>query len=139
VRRWRQIGWPVRRHQAPLLSGPIARNRLRPGLVVWAHIPFVDRAGWKTRPTIVVSVNREKVCVLPAYSTPSRWRFASRYVELRDLDQCRLPRRTGVRLRPIMIDAIEIVSVAGELNPDDWDRISLLAASDRHENGEFHG
>lgn len=108
---------------------PIPRNQLQTGTVIWAHIPYAEIDDEKTRPAIVHSVNGRSVTVHPATTSVTRRRYPNRYVELIDLTGTGLRRATGVQVRPMTIDAIEIINIAGHLSDTDHDR--LLEAS-RH-------
>jgi hypothetical protein len=127
ARRWRQLSTPVHPCSAPRSLGPVARSLLLPGAVVWVHVPFDDGMRWKTRPAVVLAVDHREVHLLPGYSSPSRWRFAWQYLELTGLEGTGLLRATGFRRRPITIDQIEIVSIAGRLRAHDWGRIRTLS------------
>jgi hypothetical protein len=98
---------------------PVAKTQLRPGVVVWAHIPFVEVDTEKTRPAIVKATVGRQVTLLPATSAASRHRFPSQYVELRELRPAGLSRPTGVQRREVTIDLIEIVDIVGTLSDDD--------------------
>lgn len=128
-RRWRCTE-PVVDH-TPQLSTvrPVARGQLRPGTVVWAHIPYAEIDAEKTRPAVIQSVKGRDVTLFPASSASSRHRFPAAYVELRDLHIAGLPRPTGVRRRQVTVDLIEIVDIAGTLG--DRDRHQLLGPPDQ--------
>jgi hypothetical protein len=51
VRRWRQLPTFSKSRGPALDWGPVARRRLVPGAVVWAHVPFHEGRGWKLRPS----------------------------------------------------------------------------------------
>jgi hypothetical protein len=127
--RWR-CGEPAV-DQTPQLSTVrrIPRGQLRPGTVVWAHIPFAEVDAEKTRPAVVESVTGRDVTLLPASSASSRHRFPAEYVELRDVHTAGLRRPTGIRRRRVTVDLIEIVVIAGALG--DRDRHQLLGAPDQ--------
>jgi hypothetical protein len=124
VRRWHQglLADETSRHKS-LEWGPIARNRLLPGAVVWAHIPYRERPGEKLRPAVVLGVDGRAVCLLPGYSAPSRWRFVGQYLEVTDLEGTGLLRPTGLRRRPVTVDQIEIAGKVGRLSEHDWGRV----------------
>jgi len=102
---------------------PVARNQLRPGTVIWAHIPYAEIDEEKTRPAIVQSVCGHSVTVHPATTSVARRRYPNRYVELIDLTGTGLRRATGVQVRPLTIDTMEIVNIAGHLSDADHDRL----------------
>jgi hypothetical protein len=129
ARRWRQLPPTVQPSAAPASLGPVARNRLLPGAVVWAHVPFADGVRWKTRPAVVLAVDHRQVRLVPGYSSPSRWRFAWQYLELTELEGTGLLRPTGFRRRPIEVDQLEITGIAGRLRAHDWGRIRSLVES----------
>jgi hypothetical protein len=102
---------------------PVARRLLLPGTVVFAHVPYAETDDEKGRPAVVkVTVGRE-VTILPGSSALSRRRFPALYVELRDLDTAGLWRPTGVRLREVTVDRIEIVHILGRLSDFDMTRL----------------
>lgn len=117
VRRWRQLA------KTGPEEGAIRSRQVLPGSVVWAHVPFTDRASWKTRPAVVLSVSEGSVTLLPGYSSPSRWRFAAQYLELRDLDGTGLLRPTGLRRKPVTVEITEVGALAGRVGAHDWGTI----------------
>src|SRR4051812_12725651 len=74
------------RHPRLSIVKPVPRSRLVAGIVVWAHVPYEDGTGEKTRPAVVLSASGHKVVVLPATTSPSRLRYPDLYVEVADLD-----------------------------------------------------
>ncbi|HVM09184.1 MAG TPA: type II toxin-antitoxin system PemK/MazF family toxin [Acidimicrobiales bacterium] len=102
---------------------PAPRNRLTFGAVIWAHIPFAEVDAEKTRPAVVVELDGSSVTVLPATSAASRLRFPNRHVEIDDLASAGLRRPTGIRLRTVRIDLIEIIDVVGTLAAVDAARL----------------
>src|SRR5436309_3562480 len=69
VRRWREAGCgPFTPRRNIPYDKPVAKSRLRPGVVVWAHVPYVEQEGWKTRPAVVVSVDGRNVSLFPGSS-----------------------------------------------------------------------
>ena len=110
-----------------------ARTQLTFGAVVWAHVPFEDEPTEKTRPAVVVELMGTSVSVLPATSAASRLRFRDRHVEIDDLDSAGLRRPTGVRLRTVRIDVVEVIEIVGRLGDDDagrlTDRLGATAAA----------
>lgn len=131
VRRWR-VAPPSTPRPGPDLSvvRPIAKTRLRPGVVVWAHVPFEDADGEKARPAVVRSVAGRDVTVLPGSSALSRYRFPGRYVELTDLDAAGLARPTGIRRRAVTVDIVEIIDVVGALGR--LDAAAVLGSGTTH-------
>ena len=126
----------TRRHQAACATrtaaptylvrvDPVPRRALVPGAVVWAHIPFngsaAPRSGsseWKTRPAVVIAANGREVTLLPITgSLAGRARFDA--VELRHWDVAGLTRPCAVLRRPVTLDRIDIVDLAGHLHDDD--------------------
>jgi len=97
----------------------VAMNRLRPGVVVWAHVPYVDGEGEKTRPAIVVSTRGRDVQILPVTTKPSYGPARTEYVAIGDCVAAGLDRSSSVRFRPITVDRLEVVMVVGELAPTD--------------------
>jgi len=95
----------------------IPRTQLKPGTVVWAHVPYADGTGEKSRPAVVLSRQGRDIELLPATTSNRRHRFPGRYVEIRDLESAGLNRATGVSLQPVVADVIEIISITGSLPP----------------------
>lgn len=119
VRRWRVSS--DEHDQVPDLATvrPVAKGRLLPGVVVWAHVPFAEVETEKTRPAVIKSVSGRNVTILPASSATSRHRFPARYAELRDPRDAGLSRPTGIRRREVTVDLIEIISIIGILSDAD--------------------
>ena len=105
----------------------VALNRLRLGAVVWAHIPFAERAGEKIRPAVVLSASTHQVSVLPMTTSMRRFRIPELYVEVKDLGAAGLTRSTGIGSYPVVVDRIEVVDLVGTLAAPDLER--MLAAS----------
>jgi hypothetical protein len=106
----------------------IPRNRLHPGTVVWAHIPFEDVEADKIRPAVVLRCHGREVVLLPC-TTSVRRRQRPGYVEIKHWQAAGLPRPTGVRRASLTVDYLEIVNIAGNLA--DEDAAALLPASAR--------
>ena len=108
----------------------VPRKRLTPGTVIWAHVPFEETEGEKTRPAVVIDLRGRDVVILPGTTAPARKRLGPRYVEVTDLDAAGLYRPTGIRLSEVVVDLIEIIDIVGTLSDPDASRI-LEAAIDR--------
>jgi hypothetical protein len=106
----------------------VPRNRLHPGTVVWAHIPFEDVQGDKLRPAVVLRCTGRDVVLLPC-TTSARRHQCPGYVEIKHWQAAGLTRPTGVRRTSLTVDYLEIVNIAGDLA--DEDAAALLPASDR--------
>jgi len=102
---------------------PVPFNRLKAGVVVWVHVPFADVSGEKIRPAIVLSASSHSVEVLPVTTSPRRFNFPHRYVEVEEWAAAGLVRPSGVRRQPISVDRRELVGVAGTLSESDLFRI----------------
>ena len=101
---------------------PVPRNQLRPGTVVWAHIPFAESDEEKTRPAIVRSISGRSVTVHPVTTSATRRRYPGRYVELTGLTG------TGLHDRPASASAPSPstpsrINIAGHLSDIDHDRV----------------
>jgi hypothetical protein len=90
-------------------------------------VPYAEVDDEKTRPAVVKCVVGRQVIILPGFSAASRFRFPTKYVELRDLDAAGLYRPTGVRRKEVTVDRIEIIDVAGHLS--DFDMAAVLPSS----------
>lgn len=104
---------------------PVARSGLSRGTVVWARIPFVGApAESKARPAVVASVNGRNVEVLPiTSSTKDSVRQSSLYVLLDDWVAAGLTRPCLVTRRPVVVDIIDLTTVAGSLSDADAARV----------------
>ena len=96
----------------------VPRNRLMPGTVVWAHVPFDDVEDSKTRPAVVVAVRGRDVELLPVTSSESRYRYPHAYFEIDDPSTVGLDRRCAIRRRPVVVDRIDLLGVVGELDDE---------------------
>lgn len=110
---------------------PVARTRLSRGTVVWARIPFVDDPdGSKLRPAVVAAIDGRTVTVLPITSSlKDSVQRSSHYVALHDWADAGLTRPCLVTRRLVVVDVIDVATVAGELTRDDEERV--FAESDR--------
>jgi hypothetical protein len=106
----------------------VPRNRLHPGTVVWAHIPFEDVEGDKIRPAVVLRCHGRDVVLLPCTTSVRRHQRPG-YVEIKHWQSAGLPRPTGARRASLTVDYLEIVNIAGNLA--DEDAAALLPASAR--------
>ncbi|WP_406059383.1 type II toxin-antitoxin system PemK/MazF family toxin [Micromonospora sp. NBC_00860] len=133
VRRWRVANRPEQRAQLPNLSVVrlVARNRLRPGVIVWARVPFEDDVQYKIRPAVVLDCRGRTVVILACTSSPARHRRMDRPVELWDVEAARLRRPTAVRRMALSIDHVDVLDVIGELSGTDWDRVLGAAVVSR--------
>jgi hypothetical protein len=96
----------------------VARNRLRPGTVVWVHVPFEDAEGDKIRPAVVLGCRGRDVVLLPCTTSVTRHQRPG-YVEIKHWQAAGLPRPTGVRRASLTVDYLEIVNIAGDLADED--------------------
>ena len=115
LRRWRQAG-PRRAASSTRLFEPVPRNRLRPGLVIWARVPFEERDEYKIRPAIACEVRGRAVTVLPCTSSGSRALRGA--IEVEDLRRAGLSKATGVRTGAVTIDIMDVIGVAGQWRAD---------------------
>lgn len=123
IRRWHHND---RRERLPRLTcvEPVAKGRLRPGAVVWAHVPFRELDEEKTRPAVVHSIRGHIVTVLAGSSSLNRRRFAGLYVELADLAAAGLRRPTGVRRSVLFtVDLSDVISLVGHLASIDMEAV----------------
>lgn len=113
------------RVQPPRLSvvKPVPRSRLTTGAVVWAHVPYRDGTGEKTRPAVVVSTTSHEVVILPVTTSPNRLRHPDWYVEVQDLDRAGILHPSAVALQPVVVDRIDLINITGELSPADAERV----------------
>jgi len=109
----------------------IPRTQLTPGTVVWAHVPFADGTGEKSRPAVVLSRQGRDIELLPATTSMRRHRYPDQYVEIQDLESAGLGRATGVCLRPVVVDILEIIPITGSLRPAN----PCIPAVNKKENG----
>ena len=102
---------------------PVAMTRLDQGAVVWAHVPYVDGTGEKTRPAVVCSRSGREVVLLPVTITRSRFRHPDRYVEILDLEDAGITRESAVALQAVPVDRIDVLDITGHLSPVDAIRV----------------
>lgn len=114
---------------------PVPLNRLLPGTVVWAHVPFADGTGEKARPAIVRSTNGREIELLPATTSAARF-GAHGYCQILDLDSAGLDRRSTVRCEAVTVDRIEIISITGHLAAHDAARLGLPSADQAWEGND---
>lgn len=107
----------------------VAMNRLRPGVVVWGHIPFADGDGEKTRPAVVITTSGSDVELLPVTTKPGWYRTNGHHIEIRNGIAAGLDRNSSVRLRPVVVDRLEVLNVVGQLTTSDL--AAVLARLDR--------
>jgi hypothetical protein len=119
--RWKSSPDLLRRTSVPCLATVkrVPRTRLVPGAVVWAHVPYEDGEGEKTRPAVVVELRGRDLTILPGTTSKRRLDTSRGYVEVRDLAAAGLNRSTGVRTSSVTIDIIEVIGVVGRLGEAD--------------------
>lgn len=143
-RRWRN-GAMVAEHDferlhAVMRATTVPRNRLRPGTVVMARVPFAPeraRRGAassseqdKVRPVVVVGVSRDGCICRPCTSAASRHRHPWAHTELGDLESAGLSRATGVKLREVVVPFGDCFTVCGVLAESDLERVFGELAAD---------
>jgi hypothetical protein len=121
--RWAKPSTPRRLPKLAVVEA-VPMNRLRLGVVVWAHVPFRDDDGEKTRPAIVVRTAGRTVELLPVTTSQARFRRPHQHVEICDLDTAGLDRPSAVQLRTITVDRIELIHIVGELSDADLDAVT---------------
>lgn len=97
----------------------IPKTQLVPGAVVWAHVPYEEDDGEKTRPAVVKGLRGRDLTLLPGTTSQSRNRFPGLYVEVEDLASAGLSRATAIRTTPVTVDIIDVINIAGELSETD--------------------
>jgi hypothetical protein len=123
VRRWHHNDYRERVFRLACVE-PVAKRRLHPGAVVWAHVPFRELDLDKTRPAVIQSARGRVVTVFAGSSALTRRRFPDLYVELSDLSAAGLRRPTGVRRSVLFtIDLSDVLSITGELAAEDLDAV----------------
>lgn len=124
-KRRRSIRQPKPQVRPPNLTSvkPVPASQLTFGTVVWAHIPFAECSGHKTRPAVVVAADRHHAALLPGFTGAKRLHYPDRYLELTDLDAAGLLRPTGLRLEAVCLERLEIINISGALDPDDADAL----------------
>jgi hypothetical protein len=111
----------------PVMRATVPRNRLRPGAVVLAWVPYhedLDCAECssehgKIRPAVVVEAGEGDLSCLPCTSATSRDRYPWAYSEIADLTSAGLSRPSGVRLRRVSLPASDCLQVLGLLAAPD--------------------
>ncbi|MFI6262185.1 hypothetical protein [Micromonospora sp. NPDC051006] len=133
VRRWRMAPRPEQRGLLPNLSVVrlVARNRLLPGVLVWARVPFEDNILYKIRPAVVLGCRGRDVVILPCTSSPARHRRIDQPIELMDVETAGLRRPTAVRRTALSVDLVDVLTVIGELSDTDRRRVLCAAVVSR--------
>lgn len=99
---------------------PVPMKALRPGVVVWAEIPFVDdESQSKGRPAVVIDLRDGVVEVLPITSSPARLRRPSGHVELAEWEEAGLTRPSAVRRHAMRVARPNVSEILGELTQID--------------------
>lgn len=96
---------------------PVAKNGLRPGVVVWAHVPFAGGNG-TLRPAVVTTRHGRTVVVQPITARPYRLTQPG-YRPLLRWEEAGLVRRSAVRLLAVPIALADVVSIVGALQAED--------------------
>ena len=110
---------------------PVPLNQLHPGTVVWAHVPFADGSGEKSRPAVVRSTKGRNIELLPATTSPRRLDHPA-YRPIEDLEAAGLTRKSSVRPEPVWVDRIELINITGHLGAGDAGRLGLAT----NDNGQ---
>lgn len=106
----------------------VAAARLTRGDVVMARVDFDDGEGWKTRPAVVMAVDRRDLLLRPI--TSSARRFTHLGVEILDLAPAGLTKASGVQARTVVVDRkVDVVAVLGQLSADDLAEVDALDAA----------
>jgi hypothetical protein len=98
---------------------------------VWAHVPYEDGQGEKLRPAVVVERCGRDLTILPATTSASRWRYPNSSVEVRDLAAAGLTKPTGIKVRSVTVDIIEVVDIVGRLGEADRNSVPQLSTQGR--------
>lgn len=105
---------------------PVPKNSLRPGVLVWAHVPYEGEAFGKLRPAMVVRrVDRHTVVVHPITSKLFGG-SARRSVPIVEWAAAGLERASLVCRREVALPLVDLTSIIGELLP--LDRETALRA-----------
>jgi hypothetical protein len=112
----------------------VPRTQLVRGAVVWAHVPYEEDNGEKSRPAVVVELRGRDLTLLPATTSRSRHLFTGRYIEVHDLAAAGLSRATAIRTTPVTVDIIEVINIIGALSGTDVQR----TLGDPSEEGHDH-
>jgi hypothetical protein len=141
-RRWRDGSMVAERDtermHSVMRATTVPRNRLQPGVVVLARVPF-ERCGRdedrvpagpqerepqeKVRPVVVVDVVGGECVCRPCTSSVSRHRRPWAYTEVEDLTGAGLSRPTGVKRRETTVALTDCIEVLGTLTDSDLDRV----------------
>jgi hypothetical protein len=122
----------VERVDEVMRATTVPRNRLRPGTVVMARVPFAPERGRrgaptseqdKVRPVVVVGVSRHGCICSPCTSAASRHRYPWAHTELEDLGSAGLSRATGVKRREVVVPFRDCFTVCGVLAESDLERV----------------
>jgi hypothetical protein len=104
----------------------VARNQLKPWVVVLARIAYAEDANSsKVRPAVVLAVDGRDVSVVPLYThrgNPNRAAAVVTPGADRGLEKV-----SEVRSGPVVVDIVDIVEVRGRIDPDDPDVGNVVA------------
>lgn len=100
---------------------PIARNRVTPGLVVYADIVFAEGTGSKARPSVVLCIDGDAVTLVPLTGSPRPHRIPVEFWAEAGLNKCSFfePRTVTVDRRTA------ITGVVGSLEVADFERLAV--------------
>jgi hypothetical protein len=98
-------------------------RRARPGSPLVTH-PFPPRPPKPIPPEWDPShAGSRRVTVLPVTTSANRRFHPTKYVEITDLNGAGVTRPSGVALRPLEIDRIELIALVGELSDEDHEAL----------------
>lgn len=102
---------------------PVPMKALRPGVVVWAEVPFDDGSASKGRPAVVVDMHERTVEVLPITSSPGRRRRPAQHLELIGWAEAGLTRPSAVRRLPSRVALLSVSEILGKLTNRDAEAV----------------
>ena len=98
---------------------PVALGALNPGVVVYAHVPFDQGDGEKSRPAVVVGRRGRDILLKSITSSGRAQNYPGLYDPIRDLEPAGLDRLSWARKSPVTVDRIEIIEIIGHLSEND--------------------
>lgn len=122
--------------QSRKMLKPVALNRLRPGVIVDAWVPYMDADDYKRRPAVVITASKWDVDIFPLTSSLGHRRLKVPIHVLENWEESGLARPSGMQQRRVTIGRNRLLGVSGELVGTDraqfhmWVNISSRKASD---------
>ncbi len=96
---------------------PVAQNAMHEGTIVRTPVEYRDGDGFKTRPCVVVDVDRFDLVVHPITSSPNRSALGA--IEIENWRSAGLTRPCGVRRDLVVVERRLVIECIGVLSDED--------------------